>query len=110
MITPSDEAAIMQVPAGAWKPGIVQDGSIEEDKDVAEITHLMTRAGNWPDGLRWVVRRVKPSRRITPATRKEQHLGAVGAGAHPGTSGTPHTLHLKDKTNMRLKNGYQHNQ
>ena len=23
----------------------------------------MSRAGNWPDGLRWIVRRVKPSRR-----------------------------------------------
>ena len=51
------------VPAGAWKPGIAQDGTIEEDKHVAEITHLMSRAGNWPDGLRWIVRRVKPSRR-----------------------------------------------
>ena len=51
------------VPAGAWKPGIGQDGTAEEDKDVAEITHLMSRAGNWPGGLRWIVRRVKPSRR-----------------------------------------------
>ena len=48
MITPADEAAIMQVPAGAWKPGIGQDGAAEEDKDVAEVTHLMSRAGNWP--------------------------------------------------------------
>jgi hypothetical protein len=63
MITPADEAAIMQVPAGAWEPGIGQDETIEEDKNVAEITHLMTRAGNWPDGLRWIVRRTKPSRR-----------------------------------------------
>ena len=63
MITAADEAAIMAVPAGAWKPGIGQDGTAEEDKDVAEITHLMSRAGNWPDGLRWIVRRVKPSRR-----------------------------------------------
>jgi hypothetical protein len=23
----------------------------------------MTRAGNWPGGLRWIARRVKPSRR-----------------------------------------------
>jgi hypothetical protein len=63
MITAADEAAIMAVPAGAWKPGVRQDGSIEEDKDVAEITGLMTRAGNWPGGLRWIARRVKPSRR-----------------------------------------------
>jgi hypothetical protein len=63
MITAADEDAIRQIPAGAWKPGIAQDGGTEEDKDVAEITHLMTRAGNWPGGLRWIARRVKPSRR-----------------------------------------------
>jgi hypothetical protein len=63
MITDADEDAIKMVPADAWKPGIAQDGSTEEDKAVAEITHLMSRAGNWPDGLRWIVRRVKPSRR-----------------------------------------------
>jgi hypothetical protein len=63
MITAADEAAIRQVPAGAWKPGIAQDATIEQDKDVAEITGLMSRAGNWPGGLRWIARRVKPSRR-----------------------------------------------
>ena len=63
MITAADEDAIRKVPADAWKPAIAQDGTIEEDKAVAEITHLMSRAGNWPDGLRWIVRRVKPSRR-----------------------------------------------
>jgi Transposase DDE domain group 1 len=63
LITEADEDAIKMVPAGAWKPGIAQDGTLEEDKAVAEITHLMSRAGNWPDGLRWMVRRVKPSRR-----------------------------------------------
>jgi hypothetical protein len=63
MITASDEAAIAAVPDGAWKPGVRQDGTVEEDKDIAEITGLMSRAGNWPDGLRWIARRVKPSRR-----------------------------------------------
>jgi hypothetical protein len=63
MITPADEDAIKMVPADAWKPGIAQDGTIEEDKHVAEITHLMSRAGKWPGGLRWIARRVKPSRR-----------------------------------------------
>jgi Transposase DDE domain group 1 len=62
-IMAADEDAIRQVPAAAWKPGITQDGTAEEDKDAAEITGLMTRAGNWPEGLRWIARRVKPSRR-----------------------------------------------
>jgi hypothetical protein len=62
-IMPAGEDAIRRVPAGAWKPGTAQDGAVEEDKDVAEITGLTARAGNWPHGLRWIVRRVKPSRR-----------------------------------------------
>jgi hypothetical protein len=45
MITTADEDAIRQVPAAAWKPGTGQDGTAEQDKDVAEITGLMTRAG-----------------------------------------------------------------
>jgi hypothetical protein len=62
-IMPADEDAIREVPADAWKPGVTQDGGVEEDKEVAEVTGLMTRAGNWPGGLRWIARRVKPSRR-----------------------------------------------
>jgi hypothetical protein len=73
MITPADEDAIRKLPASVWEPGVAQDGKAEEDKHVAEITGLMSRAGNWPDGLRWIVRRVKPSRRqssrrTSPAT------------------------------------------
>jgi hypothetical protein len=62
-IMAADEDAIRQVPAGAWAPGLTQDGDAEQDKEVTEITGLMTRAGNWPGGLRWIARRVKPSRR-----------------------------------------------
>lgn len=47
----------------ALTPGIIQGGDIEEDKEVAEVTHLMSRAGNRPAGLRWIVCRGKPSRR-----------------------------------------------
>ena len=50
MITAADEDAIRQVPAAAWKPGTGQDGAVEKDKHVAEITYLMSRAGNWPAG------------------------------------------------------------
>jgi hypothetical protein len=46
MITGADEAAIMQVPESAWKPGTGQDGVVEEDKDVTEITGLMSRMRN----------------------------------------------------------------
>ena len=76
MITAADEDAIRQAPAGAWKPGTCQDGTIEDDKEVAEITGLMSRAGNWPDGLRWIARRVKPSRRhLRNLTDYEKKIG-----------------------------------
>jgi hypothetical protein len=57
MITAAGEDAIRKIPAGARKPGTCRDGAVEQDKDVAEITGLLTRAGNWPDGLRRIVRR-----------------------------------------------------
>ena len=75
-IMAADEDAIRQVPASAWKPGIAQDGGTEDDKDVAEITGLMARAGNWPEGLRWIARRVKPSRRhLRNLTEYEKKTG-----------------------------------
>jgi hypothetical protein len=103
MITAADEDAIRKVPAAAWKPGACQDGTIEEGKDVAEITGLMTRAGNWPDGLRWIARRVKPSRRhLRNLTDYEKETGwkysitctnVPGSGI-PGVPGSHHPQYL----------------
>ena len=99
MITVADEDAIRQIPAGAWKPGIAQDGGTEQDKDVAEITHLMTRAGNWPDGLRWIARRVKPSRRhlrnLTDYEKKTGWKYSITCTSIPdaGISGVPGSHH-----------------
>jgi hypothetical protein len=62
-ILDAGEEAIAALPEDAWIPGLLQDGGLEEDKDVAEITHLMSRAEIWPEGLRFIARRVKPSRR-----------------------------------------------
>jgi len=62
-ITEADEQAIGLLPPGAWQAAVDQDGVVQEDKHVAEITHLLGRAGNWPGGLRWIVRRTRPSRR-----------------------------------------------
>ncbi|MGH3157375.1 MAG: hypothetical protein ACRDNF_12470, partial [Streptosporangiaceae bacterium] len=102
MITAADEQAIALLPAGAWKPGIAQDGTIEEDKDVAEITCLTARAGNWPNGLRWIARRVKPSRRqmrnLTDYEKKTgwrysitcTNIPAAGSAAFPAAT-TPST-------------------
>jgi len=73
-ILDADERAIAALPASAWEPGLRQDGRAEDDKDTAEVTHLMSRAEDWPGGLRFIARRVKPSRRhkrnMTPFERK----------------------------------------
>jgi hypothetical protein len=115
MITAADEDAIAQVPAGAWKPGTAQDGRAEEDKDIAEITGLMTRAGNWPAGLRWIARRVKPSRRhlrnLTDYERKtgwkysitctnipDGGIGGVPGSHHPQYIDTVHREHAVVET------------
>jgi hypothetical protein len=102
-IMAADEDAIRQVPAEAWKPGITQDGGAEDDKDVAEITGLMTRAGNWPDGLRWIARRVKPSRRhLRNLTDYEKEAGwkysvtctNVPDSGIPGVPGSHHPQYI----------------
>src|SRR5947207_2476372 len=59
-ITEADEQAIGVLPAAAWQAAVDQDGVVQEDKHVAEITHLLGRAGRWPAGLRWIVRRARP--------------------------------------------------
>ena len=103
MITAADEAAIMQVPESAWKPGTGQDGAVEEDKDVAEVTYLMARAGNWPGGLRWIARRVKPSRRQMPnLTAYEKKTGGrysitctnIPGSGIPGVPGSHHPQYI----------------
>jgi hypothetical protein len=100
-ITAADEDAIRQVPAAAWQPGIAQDGRAEDDKDVAEITGLMTRAGNWPQGLRWIARRVKPSRRhlrnLTDYERKTGWRYSISCTNIPGSgiAGVPGSHHAQ---------------
>jgi hypothetical protein len=63
MITQADEQAIRLLPATAWQAAVDQDGAVQDDKHVAEITHLMRRAAGSPAGPRWIVRRTRPSRR-----------------------------------------------
>lgn len=61
-ITEVDEQAIARLPATAWADSLDQDGAIQHGYHVAELTGLNRRAG-WPDGMRLLVRRVRPSAR-----------------------------------------------
>ena len=99
MITPADEDAIRKLPARAWQAGLDQDGAVQDDKHVAEITHLTSRAAGWPAGLRWIVRRTRPSRRQAKnLTAFEKATGwrysiivtNIPAGGIPGVPGTHH--------------------
>jgi hypothetical protein len=75
-ITQADEDDIRKIPEDAWKPGVTQDGHADDDTSVAEITGLMTRSGNWPGGLRWIIRRVRQSRRhLKKLTAYEKKTG-----------------------------------
>jgi hypothetical protein len=99
MITGADEDAIGLLPAAAWQAAVDQDGTAQEDKHVAEITHLLSRAAGWPAGLRWIVRRTKPSRRQAKnLTAFERASGwrysiivtNIPAGGIPGVPGSHH--------------------
>ena len=100
MITAADEEAIRLLPATAWQAAVDQDGLVQEDKHVAEITHLLSRAGRWPAGLRWVVRRTRPSpRQARNLTVFERATGwrysiivtnIPAAGGIPGVPGSHH--------------------
>jgi Transposase DDE domain group 1 len=61
-ITALEEAAIAELPEHAWTQAVEQDGSPDPVAQVAELTGLW-RSPGWPDGLRFIARRVKPSRR-----------------------------------------------
>jgi hypothetical protein len=99
-ITDADEQAIRLLPSGAWQAAVDQDGVVQQDKHVAEITHLLSRAAGWPAGLRWIVRRTKPSRRQAKnLTAFEKATGwrysiivtnIPATGGIPGVSGTHH--------------------
>lgn len=74
-MTDADEQAIARLPEGARETSLMQNGDLQEGYFVAELTGLNTREG-WPEGMRLIVRRVKPSgRQIKNLTAFEQKTG-----------------------------------
>ncbi len=101
-ITAADEQAIGLLPSGAWQAAVDQDGAVQEDKHVAEITHLMRRAAAWPAGLRWIVRRTRPSRRqaknltaFEKATGWRYSIICTNIPAAGGIGGVPGSHHAQ---------------
>lgn len=76
-MTPADEAAIAGLPPTAWTEAVTCGGEVQHGYQVAELTGLSTRPG-WPDGMRLIARRVRPSRRqIKNMTAFEKATGWV---------------------------------
>jgi hypothetical protein len=61
-ITDADETAIAALPHDAWTAALRQDGTVQPETAVAELTGLNTREG-WPAGQRLIVRRTRPAAR-----------------------------------------------
>jgi hypothetical protein len=72
-MTDADEHAIALLPETEWQDSLHQDGTVQAEYGIAELTGRSTRTG-WPGGLRLLVRRTRPSRRhlkmLTPFERK----------------------------------------
>ncbi|MFE3323774.1 transposase [Streptomyces sp. NPDC059176] len=74
-ITEDGEQAIAKLAEAAWEPSVHEDGSLQEGYFVAELTGLNTRE-DWPEGIRLIVRRVRPTRRhLRKLTAFEQKTG-----------------------------------
>ncbi|MEJ8660992.1 IS1380 family transposase [Streptomyces sp. MS1.AVA.4] len=74
-MTESDEQAIARLPETAWETSLKQNGDLQEGYFIAELSDLNTREG-WPEGMRLIVRRVKPSgRQLKKLTTFEQKTG-----------------------------------
>src|SRR6266700_2243961 len=90
-------AAIRQVPARFRKQVLVRVDGAGASHEL--IRHLLGRAGNWPDGLRWITRRVKPSRRhlknLTDYEKKTGWKYSITCTNIPGTGigGVPGSHH-----------------
>ena len=101
-ITEADEQAIRLLSAAAWQAAVDQDGTVQEDKHVAEITCLLSRAAGGLAGLRWIVRRTKPSRRqmknltaFEKATGWRYSIIVTNIPAAGGIGGVPGSHHAQ---------------
>ncbi|MEV7969278.1 IS1380 family transposase [Sphaerisporangium sp. NPDC088356] len=95
-ITEVDERAVALLPEDAWQVCLESDGEVREGYHVAELTGLNRRAG-WPEGMRLLVRRVRPAaRHIKNLTAFERKTGwkysvtATNIGRMWGVAGSHH--------------------
>jgi hypothetical protein len=93
-MTDADETAIAQLPQTAWAASLHQDGTLQAEYGIAELTGLNTREG-WPEQMRLLVRRTRWSARhvkkLTPfelATGWRYQIVATNIGRMWGIAGS----------------------
>lgn len=114
-ITEEDEAAIAQLPEYAWETSLTQSGELQSGYQIAELTGLNTREG-WPEGMRLIVRRVKPTRRhLKKLTAFEtqtgwrycitatniRHMWGIAGSNHAQFLDVPHRSHASVEDRVR---------
>ncbi len=73
----AEEAAIGALPETAWTEAVTTGGEVQHGYWIAELTALAAKPG-WPQGMRLIARRVRPSRRqIKNMTAFERATGWV---------------------------------
>jgi hypothetical protein len=95
-ITAADETAIAALPATGWTAAVAQDGTVQPETGVAELTGLNTRQG-WPGNQRLIVRRTRPAARqrakLTALERRTGWRYAVVATNITRIHGVPGSHH-----------------
>jgi hypothetical protein len=114
-MTDADEAAIAQLPASAWATSLHQDGSLQPEYGIAELTGLNTRHG-WPEQMRLLVRRTRPARRhvnkLTDFERQTgwryqiiatntHHMWGIAGSHHPQWLDVLHRAHTNKTMGLR---------
>lgn len=96
-VTDLDEHAIAALPAAVWSPAVGQDGEVQAECQVAELTGLDERLGTWPAGTRLIVRRSRPSRRherkLTDFEKRTGWRYQITATSIPSLAGVPGSHH-----------------
>jgi Transposase DDE domain group 1 len=105
-ITAADQDAVKKPPEDAWTVSVDQagdpetawrDGESQVTAQVAEPTGLSERLAGWPDGVRLIVRRTRPSRRhakklteYEKASGRRYQITATNIARTAGVPGSHH--------------------